>query len=152
MESDEKYIEARLGRKSPFVVPEGYFDNLAQSIVDNVASANIADKKNDADVDPVADICPVADVYDDGQAKVVKLDWWHRYRVRIAAAACIAFAVAGLSSYFALSSADSNGGMHVAIHGEHAVESQTSSNMSDIEIDYTMLDNDDIYVLVSEIQ
>lgn len=45
MESDEKYIEARLGRKSPFVVPEGYFDNLAQSIVDNVASANIADKK-----------------------------------------------------------------------------------------------------------
>ena len=103
MESDEKYIEARLGRKSPFVVPEGYFDNLAQSIVDNVASANIADKKNDADVDPVADICPVADVYDDGQAKVVKLDWWHRYRVRIAAAACIAFAVAGLSSYFALS-------------------------------------------------
>ncbi len=149
MESDEKYIEARLGKKSPFVVPEGYFDNLAQSIVDNVASANIADKKNDADVDPVADIGPVADVYDDGQAKVVKLGWWHRYRVRIAAAACIAFAVAGLSSYFALSSADSNGGMHVAIHGEHAVESQTSSSMSDMEIDYTMLDNDDIYSLVA---
>ncbi len=148
MESDEKYIESRFGKKVPFTVPEGYFDNLAKSIVDNVASAPVPD-----DVEPTVNINnnaePVSVAMNAEQAKTVGFNWWHRYRVRIAAAACVAFVVAGMSMYFAFSPTDANGNKNVAIHGGSTVESSASSSTSDMEIDYAMLDNDDIYSLMA---
>ena len=148
MKSDEKYIESRFGKKVPFTVPEGYFDNLAKSIVENVASAPVSD-----DVKPIVNINtnakPMSVAVNAEQAKTVGFNWWHRYRVRIAAAACVAFVVAGMSSYFALSSIDAKGNKNVAIHGESTVENSASSSMTDMEIDYTMLDNDDIYSLMA---
>lgn len=148
MKSDEKYIESRFGKKVPFTVPEGYFDNLAKSIVENVASAPVSD-----DVKPIVNINtnakPMSVAVNAEQARTVGFNWWHRYRVRIAAAACVAFVVAGMSSYFALSSTDAKGNKNVAIHGESTVENSASSSMTDMEIDYAMLDNDDIYSLMA---
>lgn len=33
MDNEERYIKERLGDKNPFVVPEGYFDQLADSVM-----------------------------------------------------------------------------------------------------------------------
>ena len=30
---EEKYIEERVGKRNPFLVPEGYFDHLAESVM-----------------------------------------------------------------------------------------------------------------------
>lgn len=126
MISDEQYIESRLGRRNPFKVPDGYFDGLAQAVMDNVAA--------EEDVRPTP-MLPL------------RRTWWHRCRRAVAVAACVAVAVAGLSAYMAVQRA--GGASHVAEQSGRQHEWQSAQNVYDDEIDYTMLDNEDIYSLVA---
>lgn len=128
MESDEKYIESRFGRKNPFKVPDGYSFKVPDGCFDNLAK-------------PAVDMA------------VPKVSLWQRCR-RYVAAACVAVAVAGVAAYAGLAGgvAEGNGlrNVHVAASGsEHHVVSQPQTGVTDAEMDYTMLDNEDIYSLVA---
>lgn len=125
MESDDKYIESRFGKSTPFTVPGDYFRDLTQSIMENVEQGTVP----------------------------LRVSWWRRYRLYVSIAACVAVCVAGLSVYFASSSANADGMRHVASSGvEHVdkVAAPASAGSYDAEVEYAMmLDNDDIYSLVA---
>ena len=69
---------------------------------------------------------------------------WHRHRAAIAAAACVCFMVLGAAEFFL--SKESKRSV-VASHSQ-AHEYVNESSMECVA-DYTMLDNEDIYALVS---
>ena len=138
MESDEKYIELRFGKKAPFKVPDGYLDNLAHSIMETAmqdGAASYEIKQESAD------------------RRDMRLSWWHRCRRYVAVAACAAFAVAGLATYLAVSENEAPVAAHAQHHHAASYGDSQSAGMSasayDAEMDYTMLDNEDIYSLVA---
>lgn len=124
MKSDEKYIETRFGKKAPFTVPEGYFDNLAKSIMSDVG----------------ADACVPENTRRAGL--------WQRCRRYVAAAACAAAVAGGLSVWTASKYGD-NGSAAVAEKHVRQAGAQPAASVSDEEINYTMLDNDDMYTLMA---
>lgn len=74
----------------------------------------------------------------------VKLNVWQRYRSAIAVAACLCVMVVGGAAYMATSSHHDN-----VAFGENTAHESTSYNSADYVADYSMLDNEDIYALVS---
>lgn len=141
MESDEKYIEARFGKAQPFKVPDGYFDSLVQSVMEN------ADEQVARDAPIVSAKC--TDIEKD--SAFVPMPWWKRYRRYCAAAACGLLVVGGVSSYLAFSH-DSAGAVRAvaATSCDTGTESHVQSSSSyDEEIDYTMLDNEGLYSLMA---
>lgn len=157
MESDEKYIESRFGRKNPFSTPNGYIDGLAQTIM-NVAANSATAKGLDTETLDAATVSrsvsrPLADrrVASRGVARNVGTTWWRRYRVYVAAACCAVLLVAGLSVADVYSGSGKGGNMqpNVADSGAHHDVSQLSTASYDMEMDYTMLDNEDIYTLMA---
>lgn len=140
MESDEKYIESRFGKKTPFRVPDGYFDNIAKSVM----AAAMPDEAVSASAK-----------HEPAATPGVRLSLWRRLRRYVAVAACAAFAVAGVATYLAVADGDEPVAAHAQRHQRVATcsDSQSASQMSsstyDAEMDYTMLDNDDIYSLVA---
>lgn len=69
---------------------------------------------------------------------------WRRYRAAIAAAACLCLMAVGATAYFATESPKTT---IVASHS--AMHESISESSIDCVADYTMLDNEDIYALVS---
>ena len=134
METDERNIELRCGKKAPFKVPEGYLDNLTQSIISNVEAAH-------------KEAVPAAPASVKSAAPAI--GWWQRYRRYVAAAACVALVVGGVSVWQARSAADA-GKAHVAtaIHNSPE-EASAYGRVSDEEIYYSMLDNEDMYSLMA---
>ncbi len=139
MKSDEKYIESRFGKTTPFAVPDGYFDNLAQSIMDKVDDTVV----QTAGAEPFVVEKPLS------QKSEVKMPtWWNRSR-RYVAAACAALLVSGLSAYFACHPIGGGNDMHsVAAHVGNA-GCQVQGSTYDYEMEYTMLDNEDMYSLMA---
>lgn len=124
MKSDEKYIETRFGKKAPFTVPEGYLANLAKSIMADVGA------------EPHVQVEPRRD------------GLWPLCRRYVAAAACVAAVAGGLSVWME----GAHGGTDSATVAEkHARQAgaQPAGSVSDEEINYTMLDNDDMYTLMA---
>ncbi len=119
MTNEEKYIRDRVGRDNPFKVPEGYFDSLVSSVMDQLPEL------------------PAETVV----AQQVPL--FRRLRPLIYVAACLMIAVFSVMIF--LDRNDSNTGkeslkMTVA-------QSATGSNdtYADEVADYLMVDNYDIY-------
>lgn len=134
METDERYIESRLGKKAPFKVPEGYMDNLTQSIISNVEAAG---KEAVPAVSASVKIAAPA------------IGWWQRYRRYVAAAACVVFVVGGVSVWQAQSSAEA-GKAHVATATHDSqYDASAYDSMNDEEIYYSMFDNEDMYSLMA---
>lgn len=134
MESDERYIESCFGKKAPFTVPEGYFDNLTQNIMNSVEAA---DKVVPHVPEPIQ------------QNKVITINWWNRCRRYVAVAACVAFIVGGVSVWQFKSTADT-GKTHIATATHHSTYDASAYNsVSDEEINYSMLDNQDMYTLMA---
>lgn len=128
MKSDENYIESRFGKSSPFVVPEGYFDHLADNIIGNVPEC--------------------AAGADESRRRPVQTVWLH-YRRYVAIAACIAL-LAGLgAAVVALPGDDGKTGNNNNVAASHVDRQQQDASDDDAEIDYTMLDNETIYSLVA---
>lgn len=141
MESDEKYIEARFGKAQPFKVPDGYFDGLVQSVMEN------ADEQVAKDVPCASAKCTDAKT---NSAFVSMPLWWKRYRRYCAAAACALFVLGGVSSYWAFSHDSADAVRAVAATCDTSTESRVQSSSSyDEEIDYTMLDNEGLYSLMA---
>lgn len=132
MESDEKYIESRFGKKMPFTVPKGYFESLAQAIADKAVSSTLPTETRTVrmDVEPS------------------KGSVWKMFRKYAAIAACVAVVVGGFAAYRLVLSAGSQAVVAKQQLDDHA----TAAPLQDVsyeEIDYTMLDNEDIYSLVA---
>lgn len=123
MNNEQLEIERRFGKNQPFKVPEGYFDRLAADVM-----ANIPEQK------------PVA---------TVPLSWWRRLRPVAVAAACVCAAVFSIQLF-----------LHAPSDKHHAVPHVSSASQThgdsygtlDMAADYTMIDNDYIYAMVSENQ
>lgn len=122
MIKEEKYLVDRFGKKQPFSVPEGYFDQFASQFMENLPER-------------------------EEEAVVVRLDShsrWSRLR-HWAAAACLAVALAGAGMW-------AFQGESSKATGAADTDQFASSNYNtaiDQAADYAMMDNGDIYAYVS---
>lgn len=122
MQKEDIKIRNQFGAENHFQVPEGYFDYLAASVMQHIP---------------------------DGQAKIVKMQTpsWRRHIVAISASA--ASVAAAVCLVFALESNPAHSPSHLA--AQHATMQQGNSNI-DAMVNYTMLDNDDMYAYMSGIE
>lgn len=122
MQKEDIKIRNQFGAENHFQVPEGYFDNLAASVMQHIP---------------------------DGQAKIVKMQTpaWRRHIVAISAAA--ASVAAAVCLVFVLESNPAHSPSHLA--AQHTTMQQDNSNI-DAMVNYTMIDNDDMYAYMSGIE
>lgn len=121
MQKEDIKIRNQFGTENHFQVPEGYFDNLAASVMQHIP---------------------------DDQAKIIKMQTpaWRRHIVAISAAA--ASVAAAVCLVFVLESNPAHSPSHLA--AQHTTMQQDNSNIDAI-VKYIMLDNDDMYAYMSGI-
>ncbi len=124
MEKEEKYIEATFGRKAPFKVPEGYFDDFASRMMDQLPAHS-----------QTAVVCEL------------KPSMWKRCRKAVAvAAASVVMGVMAVGAYM-------QHGHHAAPDEQLAsTPVQSTYSTMDALTDYTMLDSDDMYAYMADIK
>lgn len=124
---EEDYLNSKMGKRNPFTVPEGYFEQLTQQVMDKIPQAVITEMK------------PVR--------KPVKVAVMKRLRPWLYAAACICVGVFIAAIAF-------NNRSEVATPQpaaqQIAVNDQIdygyySDTYIDEEADYAMIDNQEIY-------
>jgi hypothetical protein len=125
MDQEEKFIEQKFGRKNPFKVPEGYFDDFASQIMKQLPEEKPA------------------------SARVVQMAPRPRRRWRglVAAAASVVVLALSWTVYTAVDHKQQPA--HPAAATAQATDHSDYSTM-DAMADYTMLDNEDIYAYVAE--
>ena len=124
MTSDEKYIRQHVGAKNPFKAPEGYFDNVAPTVMGHLA--DYPERK--LELQPKTT-----------KAKVVSMV--EHFRPLLYVAATLIIAVFTFSVYMQNMSEETN----------QKTISQAGANdeFFDEEADYVMIDNYDIYACLS---
>ena len=116
-------LERRFGKKQPFRVPDGYFDGLVADVMSRLP--------------------------EQAPAATLRVAWWRR-RPWVAAAAASVCVAAFSMLFFLHAPADRH---QVARHEVGQTEVQGDASVSfDMAADYTMIDSDDIYAMVSENQ
>lgn len=129
MTNEEIFIKEKMGSRNPFTVPEGYFDQLAGQIIDQLPckEASLTDTTASR-ASGLADTTPArtADI--------------RRLRPLLYAAACFAIAIFGVAIYLNKNLTDDQ--LHLAQQQEAGIYSDT---YIDEAADYAMLDNEDIY-------
>ena len=123
MVKEEKELEQRFGKQTPFRVPEHYFDNFTSQMMTKLPETD---------------------------ARVIKIQssLWHRLRPALLAAACFLVAVLSVSVLFNEREKDNV----TANHAHPSACSQPAAySVFDQAADYTMIDNEEIYAYVSEI-
>ena len=122
MQKEDIKIRNQFGAENHFQVPEGYFDDLAASVMQHIP---------------------------DDQAKIIKMQTpaWRRHIVAISAAA--ASVAAAVCLVFVLESNPAHSPSHLA--AQHTTMQQDNSNI-DAMVNYTMIDNDDMYAYMSGIE
>ena len=121
--NDELYLKQKIGNRNPFQVPDGYFDQLTEQIMQQL---------------------PERETHV-GRAHVIRMRPW------LYAAACVALAlVMGVSYYFTQSPATSLEGGHMAAAVQPAATESLANSYMDDAADYAMLDNTEIYAYLSE--
>lgn len=140
MESDEKYLERKFGRQNHFAVPEGYLQNLTASVMANVGKQPECDASENETA--------LTEIVTANTRVALMQPWWHRTRVRIAAAAACLL-LAGGTAFYTYSVHHAEPACNIAVSApSHNVEADVSTSYNEIA-DYTMLDNDDIYSLLA---
>ncbi len=117
MTNEENYLYSRIGKKNPFTVPEGYFEQLATQVMERLPEKKPARK-----------------------AAVKVLRPW------LYAAACICVAVFTAAMVFSGKTEDNASQqqrMAAVQQQENAI--YYSDNYIDEEADYVMVDNQEIY-------
>ena len=126
MEREEKYIAKEFGRRTPFKVPEGYFDNFASQVMQVLPEKQV----------------PV-------QAQFVPIKANRRYylrRVAVAAASvCVAIFGAAVILHNDKESMANN-------QVTSSCESYSSSSYTAVDAlaDYSMLDSEDMYTYLTD--
>ena len=126
MIAEEKYLEDKYGKKQPFKVPNGYFDSFADNLMDKLPEQQ-----------------PVMTPHISMWRK------WRKLRLTVAVAASVCAVMFSVMTFM-----HNTKPTHSPLASNHTTKTVTndSYNTLDVAADYTMLDNDDIYVLVSGIQ
>jgi hypothetical protein len=122
MIKEEKYLVDRFGKKQPFSVPEGYFDQFASQFMEQLPER-------------------------EEEAVVVRLDSHSRWSTirRWSVAACLAIALAGAGMWaFQGESPKATGAADAS-----QLASSNYNTAIDQAADYAMMDNGDIYAYVS---
>lgn len=130
--NDELYLKQTVGNRNPFRVPEGYFEQFTEQVMQQLPAREQ----------------PLTQPVSKSRARTVQLRPW------LYAAACTAIAmVMGISYYFMQSQATSTDAASVAV----ATPAPTTTTAAtpdasyiDEMADYVMLDNTEIYACLSE--
>ena len=120
MSKEEKIIQRKLGRESHFTVPDNYFDQLTQQVMERLP-------------EPETKVIPFVTP-------------WHKFRA-MAVAACSLIAVFGVG-YYLLVTTPSSSHSHSMIVFD--ADENNSSYAWEEAADYAMLDNNDIYASLME--
>ena len=122
MIKEEKYLVDRFGKKQPFSVPEGYFDQFASQFMEQLPER-------------------------EEEAVVVRLDSHSRWSTirRWSVAACLAIALAGAGMW--AFQGESPKATAAAEASQFAASNYNTA--IDQAADYAMMDNGDIYAYVS---
>lgn len=126
MIAEEKYLEDKYGKKQPFKVPNGYFDSFAENLMDKLPEQQ-----------------PVMTPHISMWRK------WRKLRLTVTVAASVCAVMFSVMTFM-----HDTKPAHSQLANNHTTKTVTndSYNTLDVAADYTMLDNDDIYALVSGIQ
>ena len=121
MMNEEEYLRSKMGKRNPFTVPEGYFEQLTQQVMARIP-AEEQEKK------------PAAK-----KAIIRQLRPW------LYAAACVCVGVFTAGVLFSNSQSDNSKELQQMASMEQETINYYSDNYSDEEADYLMLDNQEIY-------
>lgn len=113
---EEDYLNSKLGKKNPFTVPEGYFEQLTAQVMEKLPEKQVAKT-----------------------ATIKRLRPWFY------AAACICIGVFIVGIAFNNNNDEVRKQMQMATAEQEYVESYYSDSYIDEEADYAMVDNQDIY-------
>ena len=133
--NDELYLKKTVGNRNPFRVPEGYFEQLTEQVMQQLPDREqTVAKQLDIAHQPVSQ----------PRARKVQLRPW------LYAAACTALALMlGVSYYFMQSPATSSESAPVAAATPATYVAPDNSYIDEVA-DYVMLDNAEIYACLSE--
>ena len=117
--NEEEYIRQQMGNKNPFTVPEGYFDSLANRVIDRLPGEGASLQKEEAG---------------EGRPRPALVKY---LRPLLYAAACVAFAVVATTIYDkAGEKSDEFMAQQEAVYNDSYIDEMA---------DYAMIDNEDIY-------
>ncbi|MBQ7470909.1 MAG: hypothetical protein IJS97_00570 [Prevotella sp.] len=127
MDSEEKYLVERFGRKQPFKVPEGYFEQFNAQLMAQLMAQLPANESN-------------------SKAKFAnfKVARYSLLRPIAAAAVGLTLFVSGLTLYLHRSDVATTEPKSMA-----RIESSVNNGDFDEVADYTMMDNEDFYAYVA---
>lgn len=132
--NDELYLKQRVGNRNPFRVPEGYFEQLTEQVMQQLPVRE----------QPIGQPFVHTSV---SKAKKVQMRPW------LYAAACSVLALAlGVSYYFMQSQTASTDAapMAAVVPAVSVTNEATDNTYFDDAADYVMLDNTEIYAYLSE--
>ena len=121
MGTEDKFLKEQFGNKRPFKVPDGYFENFASQIMEKLP------EKRDVEV----------------AQKQKRPSVWRVYRY-VAVAACLCAVLFSVLIYLDRTPKNANTEIHSSVIYDSYYD------VVDYVTDYGMMDNDDIYALLSE--
>lgn len=124
MDEAESYLEQHFGKQRPFVVPEGYFDRIADKVV-----ARLPERKEEVQTAP----------------KQRRPTPWRQWRTLVGVAACACVVL--LAGTWIAQKSTSADATQAPVTATATMESQ-DYDFDDVA-DYVMIDNEDIYALVA---
>ena len=116
MMNEEDYLNSKMGKRNPFTVPEGYFEQLTSQVMQKLP-----------------------------EAKAEKPALIKRLRPWIYAAACVCVGVFIAAVAFNNNNEEVRKQMRIATAEQKSVESYYSDSYYEDEANYAMVDNQDIY-------
>lgn len=126
----EGNIIKTVGKRNPFRVPDGYFDDFASRLLSSLPNEERATEASNGET-----------------AKIVAMPRRHGLRTMICAAACLCAVAFGASVYLAKLSPDGDKAKSTAVP-TYAQYAETDTYEEDIA-DYAMMDNSDIYAYLA---
>lgn len=136
MVNEEKYLEEKMGRRTPFSVPEGYFDQLAERVMQQLPQEELQTQEK---------LMPK----EEQRPAVVK-------RLRPWLYAAVFIGVVALSATLFFKSAPSPSPKEqIAMVNQPDATQETYIDYNDTYIEdaanYAMIDNDDIYAYLADL-
>lgn len=133
--NEEEYLRTKLGNRNPFTVPKGYFDHLADSVMQQLSDDCVMQQLPD---DRVMQQLP-----DDRKHSVIR-----SIRPWLYAAACIAILI--VSVLFVSHQSNQPTQQQAAVNNTGKTET-LSDNYIDDMADYAMVDNEEIYLYLADL-
>lgn len=128
MEREDQFIAEKFGRRTPFKVPEGYFDDFASRLMESL---------------------PPQEAVSPQEAPAIRVPMWRRARPWAAAAAGILVAVFSWQTFMLHGNRDT---VQTAQPAKGDVSSAAAYSDWEAMADYTMLDTDDMYAYLEDFE